>query len=199
MRGKKILYFVLGFLCFLISQPLLRLPLLHKLQQTTDFSLAYMMNPVLVGVLIALTAGIFEETFRFLFKLFLMKPDKCEISQPILFGLGHGISEVCVFLLPVVAMLSINQLFIALIERILAVTFHVTVTIVVWNGFQRNKKILFLLLAILFHGMVDALIPIISSVTTSVFVIYGAFLAVDMIMVIYAFHSRKYYLKEDTQ
>ncbi|MGB4505502.1 MAG: YhfC family glutamic-type intramembrane protease [Syntrophaceticus sp.] len=199
MRGKKILYFVLGFLCFLISQPLLRLPLLHKLQQTTDFSLAYMMNPVLVGVLIALTAGIFEETFRFLFKLFFMKPDKCEISQPILFGLGHGISEVCVFLLPVVAMLSINQLFIALIERILAVTFHVTVTIVVWNGFQRNKKILFLLLAILFHGMVDALIPIISSVTTSVFVIYGAFLAVDMIMVIYAFHSRKYYLKEDTQ
>jgi hypothetical protein len=69
----------------------------------------------------------------------------------------------------------------------------------VWNGFQRNKKVLFLLLAILLHGMVDALIPIISSVTTSVFAFYGAFLAVDIIMVIYAFHSRKYYLKEAIQ
>jgi uncharacterized membrane protein YhfC len=96
-------------------------------------------------------------------------------------------------------MLSISQLSIALIERILAVTFHVTVTIAVWNGFQRNKKVVYLLLAILLHGMVDALIPIISSVTTSVFAFYGAFLAVDIIMVIYAFHSRKYYLKEAIQ
>lgn len=199
MRREKILYFFLGFLCFLISQPLLRLPLLQKLQQTTDFTLAYMMNPVLIGVLIALSAGIFEETFRFLFKLFFMKPNKCAISQPIIFGLGHGISEVCVFLLPVVTTLSISQLSIALTERILAVTFHVTVTIVVWNGFQRNKKIVYLLLAILLHGMVDALIPIISSVTTSVFVYYGAFFVVDIIMVIYAFHSRKYYPKEEAQ
>jgi len=62
------------------------------------------MNPVLIGVLIALTAGIFEETFRYLFKLFFLKPDKCEISQPIIFGLGHGISEVCMILLPALAM-----------------------------------------------------------------------------------------------
>lgn len=96
-------------------------------------------------------------------------------------------------------MLSISQLSISLIERTLAVTFHVTVTIAVWNGFQRNKKVLFLLLAILLHGMVDALIPIISSVTTSVFAFYIAFFVADMIMVIYAFHSRKYYLKEAIQ
>ena len=101
---KKTLYFVLGFLCFLISQLLLRLPPLQKLQQTTGFTLAYIMNPVLIGVLIALTAGIFEETFRYLFKLFFLKPDKCEISQPIIFGLGHGISEVCMILLPALAM-----------------------------------------------------------------------------------------------
>jgi uncharacterized membrane protein YhfC len=93
----------------------------------------------------------------------------------------------------------ISQLSIALIERILAITFHVTVTIVVWNGFQRNKKVLYLLLAVFLHGMLDALIPIISSVTNSVFVIYGAFLVIDIIMVIYAFQSRKYYFKEATQ
>jgi len=199
LRRNKILYFFLGFICFIISQPLLRIPLLQKLQQTTDFNLAYAMNPLLIGVLIALTAGIFEETFRFLFKNFFMKPDRCEINQPIIFGLGHGIAEVCVVLLPGLSILSLNQLSLALIERILAVIFHVTATIVVWNGFQRNKKVLYLLLAILLHGMLDALIPITSSVTTSVYVLQVAVLAADAVMVMYAFYSRKYYVKEVRQ
>ncbi len=56
-----------------------------------------------------------------------------------------------------------------------------------------------MLLAILLHGMMDALIPIISSFTTSLIIFEGAFLIVDIFMVIYAFHSRKYYLKEENQ
>lgn len=159
-----------------------------------------MANPLLIGVLVAFTAGIFEETFRFIFKLFFMKPDKCEISQPIIFGLGHGLSEVCVILFPVITTLLITgQLSMAIIERILAVTFHVTATIVVWNGFQRNKKVLYLLLAILLHGLLDALIPISSYFNISILIFYGVFLVVDILMVIYAFHSRKYYLKEENQ
>lgn len=197
MRGKKILNFVLGFLCFIIAQPLLRFPLLGWLNQNPDFTLVRMMNPLLIGVLIALSAGTFEETCRFLFKFLLIKPDKCAISQPILFGLGHGIAEACVVLLPAVSIYSISSL--ALLERFLAIIFHVTVTIVVWNGFQRNKKVLYLLLAILLHGMMDALIPIISTFTTSLIIFEGAFLVVDIFMVIYAFHSRKYYLKEVNQ
>jgi uncharacterized membrane protein YhfC len=199
VRKKNIIYFILGVLCFIIAQPLLRFPLLERLNQNPDFTITYLMNPLLMGVLIAFSAGIFEETFRFLFKLILMKPDRCAISQPILFGLGHGISEVCVILLPIVNTLSIGQLSLALLERLLAVIFHVTVTIVVWNGFQRNKKVLYLLLAILLHGLMDALIPIISYFTTSFTIFEGTFLVVDIFMVIYAFHSRKYYLKEDNQ
>ncbi|HAF17857.1 MAG: YhfC family glutamic-type intramembrane protease [Thermacetogeniaceae bacterium] len=196
---KKALYFVLGFLCFIISQPLLRFPLLEKLNQNPDFTLAYMANPLLIGVLIALTAGIFEEGFRFLFKLFFMRPDMCEISQPIIFGLGHGISEVCVLLLPSINVLLITgQLPLALIERVLAVTFHVTVTIVVWNGFQRNKKVLYLLLAVFLHGLLDATIPIFSFYNISLPILYCVILAVDLLLVLYAFHSRKYYLREET-
>jgi hypothetical protein len=56
-----------------------------------------------------------------------------------------------------------------------------------------------LLLAILLHGLMDALIPIISYFTTSFTIFEGTFLVVDIFMVIYAFHSRKYYLKEDNQ
>ena len=90
-----------GRFVFIISQPLLRLPILQYLQSSVDFELAYTLNPLLIGVLIALSAGVFEEGFRFVFKRFLLKPDKCSFSQPIIFGLGHGVAEALIILLPV--------------------------------------------------------------------------------------------------
>lgn len=201
-KGKYIFFFMLGFLCFAVAQPLLRLPLLQMLQQTTGFTMAYITNPLLCGVLVALTAGIFEETFRFLFKAIFMKPARSTIRQPILFGLGHGISEVCVMLYPVIptiSMFTLDQLSIVFAERIMALTLHVSLTIMVWNGFQRGRKAACLLSAILVHGLADALIPIISSFSTSVSMIEGAIAVVATGMVVYAYHSRKYYLKEENQ
>jgi len=37
--AKRVRYFVLGFLCFIIAQPLLRFPLLEKLNQSPDLHL----------------------------------------------------------------------------------------------------------------------------------------------------------------
>jgi uncharacterized membrane protein YhfC len=93
MTKKRILWFFLGAACFIISQPLTRLPILEHLQQSTDFILVYSLYPVLIGILIALSAGVFEESARFLFKQFLIKPAASDFSQPIIFGLGHGIAE----------------------------------------------------------------------------------------------------------
>ena len=42
---KKVYWFLLGSACFIFSQPLLRLPILAKLQQSTGFMLAYTLNP----------------------------------------------------------------------------------------------------------------------------------------------------------
>lgn len=131
-----------------------------------------------------------------------MKPAHSTMGQPIIFGLGHGISEVCVLLLPAastIATLPPGQLSIVLAERIMAVTLHVALTIMVWNGFQRGRKAVYLLAAILVHGLIDALIPIISSFSTSVLMIEGAIAVAAALMVVYAFHSRKYYLKEENQ
>ena len=74
---KKFVWFFLGAACFIISQPLSRLPILDHLQQSTGFILVYTLNPLLIGILIAFSAGVFEEGFRFLFKLLLLKPAKC--------------------------------------------------------------------------------------------------------------------------
>lgn len=194
MKAKRILWFFLGTACFIISQPLLRLPILQHLQQSTDFMLAYAINPLFIGILIALSAGIFEEGFRFLFKRYLIRPSECSFSQPVIFGLGHGIAEALIILVPAFAVVSQSQLGLAVFERFLAVILHVNLTIIIWNGFQKNKRIQYLFFAIIIHGAVDSLIPILTPFTNAVMLIEGALAIVDIILIGYSWHSRKNYV-----
>lgn len=193
---KNIFWFVLGAACFIVSQPLLRLPLLQHMQNSTKFMLAYNLNPLMVGILIALSAGVFEESFRFLFKQFLIKPKKCIFSQPIIFGLGHGISEALILLVPALSYVPVSQLGLATLERVLAIILHVNLTIIVWNGFQKNRRILYLLIAVVIHGFVDSLIPLLSSFSNSVLLIEGALAVIDVFMIFYSYNSRKLYKEE---
>lgn len=194
---KKFALFLLGSACFIISQPLLRLPILQSMQKSTGFTLAYTLNPLFIGILIALSAGVFEEGFRFLFKQFLIRPRECGFSQPIIFGLGHGIAEAFIILVPVLATVPILQLGIAFLERGLAIILHVTLTVIVWNGFQKKQRILYLLIAVAIHGFVDALIPVFVSFPSSVLLIEGALAVIDVLTIIYACHSKKYYTRSN--
>jgi len=196
LSRKWILWFFLGAACFIISQPLFRLPILQYLQSSTDFVLAYTLNPVLIGILIALSAGVFEEGFRFLFKRFMLKPDKCSFFQPIIFGLGHGIAEALIILIPVLSLIPGSQLGWALFERIMAIILHVNLTVMVWNGFQKERKTLYLLIAIGLHGFVDSLIPILSPISNSLLLIEGALAVANILLTGYSYYSRKYYIME---
>lgn len=195
MRAKRILWFFLGAACFIISQPLLRMPLLQRLQQSTDFMLAYTLNPLAIGILIALSAGVFEEGFRFLFKQWIIRPAESEFSQPVIFGLGHGIAEAVMFLAPALAVMPVSQLGLGVLERILAIILHVTLTITVWNGFQRNRRVLYLLMAIAMHAFVNSLIPLLTSVPNHVILLEGTFAVIDVAMIGYARYSRRYYAR----
>lgn len=199
MKSKFLRYlfwFVLGALCFFISQPVIRIPLLSILQRTTWFTAFSFLNPILSGCLIALTAGIAEESFRFLFKKFLIKPEKSSYSQPIIFGLGHGLMEACLILLPSIFMgYSLSSLSWGFIERALAILMHISFSVIVWNGFQKNKKGLYLLIAILAHGAVDSTITFFAYYKWSVFAIEGAFAAMTVILLTYAILSKKYYIQ----
>ncbi|MGE5613129.1 MAG: YhfC family glutamic-type intramembrane protease [Bacillota bacterium] len=197
LTGKKILWFLLGAACFVVSQVLLRLPLLRHIQNSTDFIMVYTLNPLLIGILIALSACVFEEGFRFLFKQFLIKPGNCCFAQPVIFGLGHGIAEALYILLPALSLAHVSQLGLAFLERFLAIILHVTLTVVVWNGFQRKQRILYLLAAIAIHGVVDALIPIFSPLPNPIIWIYAAVAAIDVVMAGYSYYSRKYYVQKE--
>lgn len=196
---KKILTFILGSLCFIISQPLLRIPILNYLQKTTQFTLMYTLNPILIGILIAFSAGVFEEGFRFIFKKFLLQPPKTSISQPIIFGLGHGLTEATIVLGPALFTYPISMLTMGIIERILAIILHIGLTVIVWNGFVLNKRWKYLIIAIFIHGSINSLIPILSSTKNGILLIEGALALLDIFMIIYVYRSRKkYYLGEET-
>jgi hypothetical protein len=56
---------------------------------------------------------------------------------------------------------------------------------------------LYLLIAILIHGFVDALIPILSPLPNSILLIEGTLVAAVIIMAGYAWYSRKYYIRRN--
>lgn len=197
---KGLLLFFLGGTCFIVSQPLLRLPILNYLQNTTKYVLFQRLNPLLLGILVAFSAGLFEEGFRFLFKNFLLKEVKFGILEPIIFGFGHGLAEALIFLLPALSIVPFTSLYLAIFERFLAIILHIGFTVIIWNGFQLNKKYKYLGLAILVHGLVNSLIPIFSFARNSIILIEGSLVLIDILLIIYICKSKKHYkLKEEKQ
>lgn len=168
MKYRHRLYiFLLGVMSFTFSQILLRIPLLNFLGTHGSFIKFQMMHPLLYGLLLAFSAGLFEESFRFLFRKFLIKEDsqacldqQAYIWDAIVFGLGHGLMEVGYILAKILSTQSyisnINYIVIGY-ERLLAVIFHVCMTIIIWRGFSLGKQRTSLLVAIIHHGLFNSL------------------------------------------
>jgi len=195
------LAFFLGVLCFLVTQVFTRVPLLNWLQGEPDFIVWAMSIPLLSGMLIALTAGIFEESGRFAFKALALKPARTQIWEPIVFGLGHGLCEaVWMFsaFWELIDLLQPTQLILPVVERVLAITMHVGFSVIIWNGFQLNQRVRYLVLAILAHGVVDALIPLAGRFGWGVMALEGILAGVAGLLLIYTIYSKKYYRKEDS-
>lgn len=196
---RFVLVFFLGALCFLVSQVFTRVPLLGWLQSEPGFILWAMSIPLLSGMLIALTAGIFEESGRFTFKALFLKSARTRISEPVTFGLGHGLCEV-IWMFSMawgsISVLEPSQLILPLAERVLAITMHVGFSVMIWNGFQLDKRVRYLVMAILAHGAVDALIPLAGIFGWGVLLMEGILAVVAGLLLIYTIYSKKYYQKE---
>jgi len=193
------LVFTLGVLCFLLTQIFTRVPLLGWLQDQTGFMVWTMSYPLLSGVLVALSAGVFEESGRLAIKSLVLKPAKSPIWEPIVFGFGHGLCEAIWVLSPLFGMMSLvgpGQYALPIVERMLAIIMHVGFSVIVWNGFQLNKRWQYLLLAILAHGLVNAFIPLAGRWGWGVLQLEGLFAGFALIIMIYMFYSKKYYRKE---
>jgi len=194
-----LVWFAAGAGCFFISQILLRIPLLSQLQNSTSITAFLMANQnwvLPISIPILFSAGLFEEGFRFLFKTFLLKPDKCPYAQPLAFGVGHALCEALYLLLPLIPAYPLYALWPAIIERLMTLFIHIGLTFIVWNGFQKGKKGLYLIIAMIVHGLVNAGIPINSLLKNPTF-IWLWLAAAAIILFAYSLYSRKYYRKEN--
>lgn len=183
MKTLRYLYlFVVGLLSFLVSQILIRVPLLGILTKNPKFIIFQINNALLVGCLIAISAGVFEEVFRFLFRRFLVR-EGVKISEPIIFGLGHSLMEIIYIFTPVILSSGLSVISpLGIIERIIATLIHIELSIIIWNGFLANKKYLYLLLAVLLHSICDMLIPLAMSVGIGSYALEMLFFAVTVII-----------------
>ncbi len=174
-RSAKLRAFLLGAAVFAVFQILTRLPLLSLLQGTAWFTLFTMTQPVLYILLLAFTAGLFEEVGRFVGIQFLRKPDMLSWENAFVFGLGHGGIE-AFYLVGINYAVSFVQVLggqhaaeilgtpasyflVGGVERILAVMMHIGFTMLVFYAVKQRKP-LFLLAAIAAHTLVDAAAPL---------------------------------------
>lgn len=168
--GRILRPFLLGMTAFVISQMVLRVPLLQFVLPNFKWFLVFQTQTYAYGIFLGLTAGIFEEGARFIFLKYFLK-GRTTLSDGLAFGLGHGgieamllvgISSILTLILYPMGKVDLAgsgylSLLLGGFERIFAMTFHIGATLVVLYGIRAKKPFRFLLLAILLHGLLDSM------------------------------------------
>ncbi|MGE7859550.1 YhfC family glutamic-type intramembrane protease [Bacillus mobilis] len=164
---KRYIPYMLGVLAFVVSQILIRIPILNYVNGTsTNFQMFSVMQPVLFVLLLSLSAGIFEEIARFIAMRYFMK--QRDWQSGFLFGAGHGgIEAVLIVGIPVISLLlsqtviqNGDSYYLAGIERIFAMVLHIGLSIIVLQAVIQ-KKFRYVVYAILIHGTANAIASII--------------------------------------
>lgn len=208
MKSRKLegpILFLLGALCFFVSQILLRLPIIESLNKSIIFNNLYYKYGLIIGILLVFSAGLFEEGFRFLFRNILLKdrskaekgiiPFTNNLKSALLFGLGHGLCEVAWLLSETGFSLSlINYLLIGL-ERILALIFHISMTIVIFRGFNKNRKYLYTFIAMGLHTLFN--MPILFKDNVGINLLFVHMVLVDVFLLLWLFNIKNRFKEED--
>lgn len=193
-KKKVVKSFFIGMAVFLIFQIFTRIPIIQFLLPKMDwYNVMTVANPVLYGLFLGITAGLFEEVGRFLGFKAGLKNNRSWIDG-IAFGFGHGGIEAMV----ITGIASISNLVILIglnngtfdanklgmseeslralfngtsnmmilfggIERIFAITIQIALTLLVLYGI-RKRKLIYLGIAILLHTIIDSPIVILPKV-----------------------------------
>lgn len=197
---KGYIPFGLGVLAFVVSQVLLRIPLLEYLgKNSAAYSMFSATQPVLFSIVLGLSAGVFEELARFVAMKFLMK--QRDWQSGFLFGAGHGGIEAVLFVGINAIGLLFSQFiigpselyFIGGIERLFAMLLHIGLSIIVLQGVVQ-KRFFYVILAILIHGLVDALVgifPLYIPADYALIAIEGALALIALAVFIYGLRLKR--------
>jgi len=197
---KSAMPFILGVLAFVISQILLRIPLIKFLSaKSTGFNMFSVTEPVVYVILLGFSAGIFEGVARYLAMRYFLK--QRDWKAGFLFGAGHGGIEAVIFLgISAITIISTQSAFaysdaflVGSLERFFAMLFHIGVSIIVLQSIV-TKRMRYLVVAIILHGVMDSfvgLVPMFVPQQATVFVIEGLLIVISISVIIYSIRLKR--------
>lgn len=186
--------YLIGVATFLIFQVFTRLPILQLVLPGQSWYIIFQMgHPVLTLVLVCLSAGIFEECGRFAM-MHILRPSERTVAAAIAFGIGHGgIEAILLAALPnllgwmqvplSVAALPFGDIAIVGVERLLAILFHVGLSVLVMEAVRRRRWWL-LPLAVVIHGAANVATLLVGQAAGSPWLAEAAFLPFAAAMLI---------------
>ncbi|WP_438788646.1 YhfC family glutamic-type intramembrane protease [Enterococcus sp. DIV0756] len=185
---------LIGVACFVVSQILIRIPLLQLLAMNDGFRLFEGTQPFLYGILLAFSAGVFEETGRLIFMKWGLS-NQTTWNTGLWFGLGHGGIEALLFYgLPMVMVTtaqSEENILIGGVERLFAMLLHVGLSLLVLYGIQKKQKYCYFL-ALFLHTLVNSLIVVIPLYfANSLMVIEGALILISSLLFLYTLNLKR--------
>ena len=211
-KGANHLPFWIGCVTFVLFAFVLeRLTLTYVMK--TSFWTAVTGNLFLYGIVAGLFAGVFEETGRFFAFQTVLRKKRGNDQNALMYGAGHGgIEAILLLSAPMVinsifalqfnagvssalggiseAQTLINlpfwMLLVGAVERIAAITIHISLSVLVWFAAKNGKKFWLFPLAIVLHAFVDAVAVILSGAGVSVWIIEGAVYVIAIAFVILA-------------
>ena len=149
--------FGLGSLSFVVSQVLLRLPLLYFVFAPNPWFIAFTYAyPVLYLIGLSFSAGLFEEWGRYMFMWINRQPlSRTDIMA---FGLGHGGIEALLFVgIPFIqnpSTFASIEGFYGGVERLAAMALHIALTFLVYQGYV-DRKHQWVWAALMLHGAIN--------------------------------------------
>lgn len=169
--------FAWGVAAFVISQLLIRVPILQLLLPNFAWFGAMQLYPWIYGLFLGLTAGLAEETARWIALRYLLK-GKHTLEHGLAFGLGHGGIEAMLLvglnmIAGAVMMLTGHaaqfpaapgSVLVAGAERLFAMAFHVGASLLILYGVRTGRGVWYWLLAVVLHGVLDAAVVILPAV-----------------------------------
>lgn len=169
--------FVWGALAFVVSQLLIRVPILQLVLPNFQWFAVMQFYPWRYGLFLGLTAGLAEETARWIAaRCFLRGKDT--LGHGLAFGLGHGGIEAMLVVGPnmiagtVMVLTGQTGLFpadwksvlVGGAERIFAMAFHIGAALLVMYGVRAGRGFRYWLLAVALHTVMDAAVVILPAV-----------------------------------
>lgn len=163
---RKWLPFVIGVMTFVVSQVLIRIPLLQIMTMLPQLQAYFSANALLYILLLSLSAGLFEEGARYIGLSFLR--DHRSLNDAILLGLGHGGVEAILLVgIPALSQgLSVYNASLAGMERVFAILAHICFSIIIAYGIQHHNGLIYTGIAILAHTLFNLIPTVLFSMLT---------------------------------